>query len=194
MASGTITVNVKNPAQFPLRNLVIVHHQGKADGPSVNKTQEFNGIKRGDEPTTYGEKLQYDQAYVHGTDHWVVTWQNHCDMAVYYLIEDTGFFSALERDVLDAMDDAMEEALENPEILAASGSAAVGDAPRTAGPSAALLLAQHILSKEKSPTYLSYGINSGDTELVISLECGRQTARFKNKEFLVRCHAYKCES
>jgi len=202
MSSGTIKVVVKNPAQYPLRNLVIVHHEGKNDGPDVNKTQEFNGIvRKGDPPTeppqyvtAEGGPLQYDQYYVHGTDHWVVTWENHCDLAVYYLIEDPTFLLQLEKDVLDAMDDAMEEALENPEILVAGDAATVSDGPGTAGPSAALLLAQRILLKEKRPAYLTYGINDSDAELVITLECGRQTAKFKNKTFQVRCHTYKCGS
>jgi hypothetical protein len=198
MSSGTIKVVVQNPAQYPLRNLVIAHHEGKNDGTAVNKTQEFNGIVRKGDPPQYvtpnGDPLQYDQYYVHGTDHWVVTWENHCDLAVYYLIEDPTFLLAFERDLLEAMDKAMEEALENPEILAASGSATVSDGPGTAGPSAALLLAQDILLKEKRPAYLNYVINDSDKELVITLDCGRQTARFKNKTFQVRCHTYKCKS
>jgi hypothetical protein len=163
----------------------------------VNKTQEFNGIIRRGNPqyvTANGGPLQYDQAYVHGTDHWVVTWENHCDLAVYYLIEDPTVLLEFERELLDAMDDAMEEALENPEILAASDSATVSDGPGTAGPSAALLLAQNILVKGKRPAYLSYVINDSDAVLVITLDCGRETAKFKNKTFHVRCHTYKCTS
>src|SRR3954468_18667497 len=141
MSSGTIKVIVQNPAQYPLRNLVIAHHQGKNDGSDVNKTQEFNGIIRQGNPPQYvtanGGPLQYDQSYVHGTDYWVVTWENHCDLAVYYLIEDPTVLLKFERELLDAMDDAMEEALENPEILAASDSATLSDGPGTAGPSAA---------------------------------------------------------
>jgi len=154
MSSGTINVIIQNPAQYPLRNLVIAHHQGKNDGGAVNKTQEFNGIiRRGDPPqyvTAKGGPLQYDQDYVHGTDHWVVTWENHCDLAVYYLIKSPTLLLEFERDLLDAMDDAMEEALENPEILAASDSATVGDRPGTAGPSAsaALLLAQNTSERD----------------------------------------------
>jgi hypothetical protein len=198
MSSGTIRVVVQNPAQYPLRNLVIAHHQGKSDGPDVNKTQEFNGIiRKGDPPqylTATGGPLQYDQYYVHGSDHWVVTWEDHCDLAVYYLIEDPTFLLAFERDLLEAMDKAMEEALENPEILAASDSATASDGPGTAGPSAALLLAQDILAKEKRPAYLRYDINDSDAVLVITLDCGRQTAKFKGKTFQVRCHTYKCTS
>jgi hypothetical protein len=198
MSSGTIRVVVQNPAQYPLRNLVIVHHEGKNDGGAVNKTQEFNGIiRRGDPPeyvTADGGPLQYDQYYVHGTDHWFVTWENHCDLAVYYLIEDPTLLLELERDLLDAMDDALDEALENPEILAASDSVTASDGPGTAGPSAALLLAENILRKEKRPAYLTYGINDSDAVLIITLDCGRETAKFKNKTFHVRCHAYKCKS
>jgi hypothetical protein len=80
----------------------------------------------------------------------------------------------------------MDEALENPE-LAANGSVTGSDAAGTAGPSTALLLAQNRLLKEKRPAYLNYVINDSDRELVITLDCGRQTAKFKNKTLHVRC-------
>jgi hypothetical protein len=191
MSSGVITVTIHNEAKYPLRNLVIAHWQDTTDA-TVNVTHQFNGITR-------GQKLEYLQSYVSGHDHWVVTWENRYDLAVYYLVHQDNFLADVVPEIADAtrdlIDDALKEALENPEILAAIDSATVSDGAGNDRPSAALLLANDILNKHRSPAFLSHRIQTKKSTMDITLNCNRKTALFDpdSETFHTSCHVVGCK-
>jgi hypothetical protein len=189
---ATITVNVYNNAQYPLRNLVIAHHQDNTSS-EVNTTQEYRGIAR-------GQKLSFEQKFDPDKhDFWVVAWENLHDLAVYYLVSKSNWLHKIEEALKKEMEDALEDALED---AVAAAAPAAGNAAATA----ANLLVQDILMKRDTHAMLEHRIEYHyPWHMDIVLDCDRlhgELISFKEttstpKEYKdtynISCHA-KCRA